>query len=378
MKMKKIYINLVPIHSGGGLQNSINFILNIDIKQLQSKEIIFIIRNNDNLLKICEDKGYNVVVVENTFLARLKFELFFFKRKKDVLIFTLFGTVPFLSWSNFTITGCAYSNLFYPEIDFWKHLNFMNKQIKLLKDYYRYKNLRLSNIVIFETEVLANRAKSLYNFDKSSVYTVKMAVNSLVKKSYKNNNLDTDKKLFNILYLGSAHPNKRQHLLVDIVSEILKNKVYNIRFFVTLDDNSYAVEVLNEIKKRNLEKYIINIGRVENEKVADIIDDSDAMINIAALESFSNNFVEAWQMEKVLFVTDADWARASCNDGAVYLDINNLKNLSNNIIEISKDNNLYAEYVKKGTLELNQYPNAKEKIRNYIKIINSYSKKGLR
>lgn len=376
--MKKIYINLVPIHSGGGLQNSINFLLNIDLNNLQSKDVVFIIRNNHNLLKICQEKGYRVVVIENNFLERLKFELFFFKNKENALIFTLFGTVPLLKWNNFTITGCAYSNLFYPEIDFWKHLGFIRKQIKILKDYYRYKNLHLSDIVIFETEVLAKRAKSLYHFKKDRVFTVKMAVNSLVQKNMKANSSYVNKNLFNILYLGSAHPNKRQHLLVDIIDEILKKKVYNVRFFITLQNNSYGLEVLKMIKKRKLEKYIINIGVIDNEEVADTIEEVDAMINIAALESFSNNFVEAWQMEKVLFVTDADWARASCNDAAVYLDMSNLKNISDNIIRISKDKNLYNEYVRMGTLELSTYPNAKEKIYSYTKIINLFSKKDYR
>ena len=372
--MKKLYINLVPITVGGGLQNTINFLLNVELEKFNFEEVIFIIKNNKVLLEICEEKKYNFIVIQDSFFSRFMFETLFFRNQKNVMIFTLFGTVPLLPWGNFTVTGCAYSNLFYSEIDFWKHLTPLSKKIKLLKDRYRFRNIKSSNVVIFETDTLKNRAIKQYNFNVEHVYTVKMAVNSLVQKESDFVDFSIDSQKFNILYLGSAHPNKRQHLLIEIVENLLNENVEEICFLITLDSkSSYGKMVLSRIEEKGLGKYIINLGVVLNKQVPNLIEQVDGMINIASLESFSNNFVEAWQMEKLLLVTDADWSRDSCGLGAVYLDTKDLKSVSSTISKYFYSRSLYLDTVNNGIIELSKYPNAKDKMCSFVNIANQYT-----
>ena len=84
--VSKLYINLVPIVSGGGLQNAINFLLNLDLDKLNFNKTIVIIRNNAVLQKICNDNSYEYIVIDNTFFARLKYEIFFFMDKKSSIL----------------------------------------------------------------------------------------------------------------------------------------------------------------------------------------------------------------------------------------------------------------------------------------------------
>jgi glycosyltransferase involved in cell wall biosynthesis len=376
--MKNIYINLVPIQIGGGLQNAMNFLLNLDINQLKSKETIVLVRKDSTLIDICKEKNIKYIAIQNDFLSRLKFETFFFMNKSNSLIFTLFGTKPILTWGAKTITGCAYSNLFYPKIDFWGYLPPMQKNIKKLKDLYRYYNVKSSDVVIFETELLTKKAIEEFSFPKDDTYTVKMAVSSIVKHGDSFIDFNINKENFNILYLGSAHPNKRQHLLPTIAKEMLNQGINDFSFILTMNpDNSYTKEVLNKINEMNLENYIINLGPVENNKIANLIEQCDAMINIARLESFSNNFVEAWQMEKVLFVTDDEWAKDSCGKAAVYLDVDNNSSLISKIKTIIDNKELYSKVIEEGKKQLNTYPNPKEKISQFITIINKYQKEEL-
>ncbi len=372
--MIKVYVNLVPIVVGGGLQNAINFLLNLDSKELQVNELIVIIRDNDTLVETCKDYRYEYIVIGNTFWARLKYELFFFIGKQKSIIFTLFGTKPILSWDTKTITGCAYSNLFYPKIDFWGYLSPVKKTIKKLKDLYRYLNVKSSDVVIFETDLLTKKAIEEFSFSRDDTYTVKMAVSSIVNKGEEHIDFNIENKKFNILYLGSAHPNKRQHLLPNIVKSMLESGLNNFCFLLTMDEkSSYAKEVLNLVAEMNLKEYIVNLGPVEHHKVANLIEQCDAMINIARLESFSNNFVEAWQMEKVLFVTDDEWAKDSCGNAAVYLDVDNKKSLSLKMKKVMEDKSFYANIIEEGRKQLNTYPNPKEKISQFVEIINKYS-----
>jgi len=375
--MNSLYINLVPIVVGGGLQNAINFLLNLDSSKLNFNTITVVIRDNNLLVDICNEKQFDYIVIKNTFFARLKYELFFYINKKNSTIFTLFGTKPIFSWSTKTITGCAYSNLFYSKIDFWGYLPLLKKNIKKLKDLYRYGNVKSSDVVIFETELLTEKAIQEFSFPKKDTFTVKMAVSSIIKKGENFIDFNLEKEYFNILYLGSAHPNKRQHLLPEIVNSMISRGLNNFSFLLTLDENSnYGREVLRLISEMNLEKYIINLGPVENTKVANLIEQCDAMINIAKLESFSNNFVEAWQMEKVLFVTDDEWARDSCSSAAVYLDVNDYPSLVSSIEKVILNKEYYKNIVEKGKKQLSSYPSSKEKISQFIDIINNYSSKG--
>src|SRR5690606_9711534 len=109
---------------------------------------------------------------------------------------------------------------FYPEIDFWGYLSFSKKFLKKLKDRYRFYLTKFSNVIIFETEILKERAIKLKKFKRDRTFVIKMAVNKIVSESNVNSSQQHFtkgiNKGFKILYLGSGHPNKRQHLLINI------------------------------------------------------------------------------------------------------------------------------------------------------------------
>lgn len=251
----------------------------------KNTETTIILKNNQSLINICKERDFKFIVIDNSFLSRLYFETFFFYNKIDSVIFTLFGTKPILSWKNITITGCAYSNLFYPNIDFWGYLSPVKKTIKKLKDKYRYINVKSSDVVIFETELLMKKAISTFGFNQEHTYNVKMAVSSDVNKNDTSKiDFNINSKNYNILYLGSSHPNKRQHLLPDIILELKKRNFTNFKFIVTMNkDENYTKEVFEKIKKYNLDDFIQNLEYVENKYVSNLINQCNAMINIAAL-----------------------------------------------------------------------------------------------
>jgi glycosyltransferase involved in cell wall biosynthesis len=374
--MKKNYINLVPIASGGGLQNAINLILGILEIESEYNNYIFII-GNEKLEKICLKKDLNFIKVKNNKFHRLFFELFFFINKKNNIIFTLFGASPLFSYNNTTINGCAYSNLFYPEIDFWDYLPFYKKIIKKIKDFYRYMVIKISDVVIFETDILKDRAVNYKDFPDEDTYVVKMAVNKIVEEAKNigssNNYLKSYKDKFKILYLASSHPNKRQHLLIDI-AKFFKENNENICFITTMDERKkYSKEFINKIKKNNLEDYIINLGPIDSSDVGSLINEVDAMINIAKLESFSNNFIEAWTFNKLLILTDADWSRGSCKESAIYIEPEKIIESAKKIVKIKDNHNKRNEIISTYQNRLDEYFDYKEKTKKYLEIISKYS-----
>ncbi|QUW21247.1 glycosyltransferase [Sporosarcina sp. Marseille-Q4063] len=367
--MEKVYVNLVPIKSGGGLQNAINLIDGFD--KINSHDYKFIVRNK-TLAKLLKERGMDFEIVKDSFQSRLKYELFFYSNKRNATIFTLFGGRPLLCYGNKTISGCAYSNLFYPEIDFWGHLSFFKKLKKQAIDIYRFIMIKKSNEIIFETEVLKQRAEKLKGFKIKKLHVVKMAVNKIITKEVEratNSSYNLPSSKSKILYLGSSHPNKRQHKLVDIAQSMVNKGEINFRFITTMSDNDYYTQFEKSVHSKNLQEYFINLGTIESSEVGGLIKESDAMINIAALESFSNNFIEAWSFNKLLFVTDADWARSSCLNAAVYIDPLDSDRAALKIIEVLNDEKKQNDIIKQYPEILNNYNDYITKAYEYKKII---------
>jgi len=361
---RKVIINLLPINSGGGLQNALSF-----INSSNDESYLYIVRQNGLLHAACVNNGKKHITVKNSFFSRIFFELtcrrLFNKGDK---CFTYFGP-PLLSCVNYlyNINGFAYSNLLHPEVDFWKWCGGFDKVKKQLIDSYRIKMMSTSDELIFETELLLERARSFKAFkDVKSLHVVKMSPTFFSISPNENTNKylnHMDCSVFKILYLTGYHPNKRLDKLSRIAKYIKENQL-NIQILVTLTDEDYSRCFISEEYKN----IIVNIRPVIQSDIGSLLNCVDAMINIAVLESFSNNFVEAWSFDKCLIVTDDDWARRSCLDAAFYMDIDSyssIESVINSIIDVEQ----YKNKVIAGKKMLEQMPTLKKKNEMYNEII---------
>jgi hypothetical protein len=97
-------------------------------------------------------------------------------------------------------------------------------------------------------------------------------------------------------------------------------------------------------------------------------------MNISLLESFSNNFVEAWAMQKPLLTVRDEWAFSAAQHAALYIDIVNGEIDLNSFLEaISTEP---SEVISKGVTLLRNYPTAAEKNMQYLEAIERATKLG--
>ena len=128
-----ILFNFVSIKSGGGQQNTLSFLENIKHEDINFNYVVAC--TEDSLIhKYCKSNDILNYVISDTKLARLKFELASYKNIKmkynTKVIFTIFGAAPLISCNAYKISGCAYSNIFQPEIDIWGYLPWNKRIIK--------------------------------------------------------------------------------------------------------------------------------------------------------------------------------------------------------------------------------------------------------
>lgn len=382
-KNNYVIVNLLPVVAGGGLQNALSFIKSFrDIDN--KRDFIFIVRTDTEIDNLCKQCGLKSIQVGNNNWERLKFELMSKSMfSKGQVCFTLFGPVM-LGSSEYlnNVVGCAYSNLFYPEVPFWSYLPLHARIKKELIDVYRRKQLSKGDFWLFETEALKRRAIELCYFPAGRVDVVPMAASGLVSPS----NIDSKRfdefsqlspDRFKFLFLSGAHPNKRLHLLCAIGAQMRKMGYEDFSFITTFEeDTPYAQFVISEMNKYGLSNHHWNIGKISPSAVSALITTIDCMCTFSLLESFSNNFVEAWKMEVPLVVTDGDWSRASCGEGAIYVHPDDPIQCADALISVCSNPELVASLIKKGSKQLSSYPNPEKKLRLYLDAITKAKEMG--
>ncbi|OGJ86668.1 MAG: hypothetical protein A2268_13255 [Candidatus Raymondbacteria bacterium RifOxyA12_full_50_37] len=370
----KIILNLLPVLTGGGLQNSLSF-LKVLLSSDKKDNFIIIVRKETEIYDLCILSDCDCVAVRNNMISRLFFEIQCRKRYEyGQVCFTLFGP-PMLSSKNYLINilGFAYSNLLYPEIHFWARLSIVKRWRKELVDMARRWLVTQGDYWILETQVLKDRAVRI-GFPEQRVGIVRMSPSKLISfKNVRAGIVDRYKKQlplsFKFLFLCGAHPNKRLHLLPALAKSL--SKIESNFVFVTTfpEGNEYGNKVLKNADRLKVNGRIVNIGPVLAEDVASLIQCVDAMCNFSVLESFSNNFVEAWKMKKPLIVTDADWSRDACGDSALYVDPENILECCGKLQDLIRQDEIAEKLVKKGEVCLSQYPTPEEKNIKYYNYI---------
>jgi hypothetical protein len=228
--MTKIILNFTRVAQGGGVQNSLSFIENLK-KIDELAKYVLIARKKSIILDKALEEGYDSIGVN-------EYKMDFFCRKhfsREQVCFTFFGP-PWLTSVDYLINVCgvAYSNLFYPEIDFWKGFSGAEKVKRNLKDFLRFFNLRFSDFWIFETESLAQRANFIAGFPEDRVGVVRMSPSSLVspekiKETWASEFEDyLTPGSFRLLFLASDNPNKRIIKIAPILKKILEEFNPNI------------------------------------------------------------------------------------------------------------------------------------------------------
>jgi len=373
-----VVINLVPVKAGGGLQNALSFLslLSERSNEFDGRYIVVCTRNT-LIESFCSQNNVTFKSVPGGRVGRIAYELFYgffiFKKLNARLVFSLFGGAPLLSPGFYKISGFAYSNIIQDEIDFWGFLSPAKKRIKSCIDRLRLYLALQSNEIIVETTYLADRSRASVFKDKI-VHVVEMSPSLRVLRQIEKGWGSKEEKSisdFKILYLAGPHPNKRIHLLAEVLSALHEIGL-TFSLITTLPENSaYLAFIKLRFSNAGISKALTNIGPVEPDSVASILERVDAVINVALLESFSNNWVEAWAADKPLICTDAEWARSACGNAAIYINPEKPKVAADILAKNLADRISINALIEHGKQKLRALPTPDQKFQLYVDLIES-------
>lgn len=378
-------INLTRIGMrDGGSQTACSFLQQLS-EQASPKDYIVVAFNNSDAGRLSAALGFDNIMIHRNVRERARFDMccrrFF---GKGQLCFTFHG-VPWCRAKDYllNVSGVADSNLYYPEIPFWKHLSVRGQALKYLKDRGRMLGYSRADYWIFETEVLARRAIDLAGYPQNRVATVKMSTSTFVSPEKVTSEVRDHFKQrigdgFSLLFMAGANPNKRIIHAGNAVADMRTRRITTtpVKIVTTLDPRSdYYRMIQQEFSRLQVEDAWVNLGQVAFDQIPSLIDACDVICLFSVLESFSSNFTEAWAMRKPLLVSDLDWARSACGKAAMYVSPENASELADAIVLLMRPS-VQARLLKEYTSHFNTYPTAQERCRQYLDCIETARRLG--
>jgi glycosyltransferase involved in cell wall biosynthesis len=139
--------------------------------------------------------------------------------------------------------------------------------------------------------------------------------------------------------LSYVHGYKNIRILSEVLDIAVKQNFHLQIIFTISPDNS----LLSKRLKKILEKHFklgtaINLGKIKNSQICDLVAQLDGLILPSLNESFSLNYIEAAHCKKPLLISDRPFAREICKDYAFYFDPLSPESIFNTIVEVFKGN----------------------------------------
>lgn len=377
-----ILLNFYPVRAGGGQQVASNFLKIIAKKSFNHRWFVFV-GSRSELCKLAKENlpESQILSLEYNYQNRIfkQKEVKEFIRTKQIDLIYSYG--PILPVKDIPqVLRTVYSNLYFPEIDFWEGYSPVTKLKKKIIDKFRLKQTLKADGLMFENKSMLERSSSLFKYPEKRVKYIEPSV-TFFDESNMAEKYELLKKIkeFKILYLSSWHLNKNIHVLPEVAKNLKENN-YKVKFILSLDVNHPKIErlLLSKIEEFKVNEYFEFIGRVEAANVHQVVKSSDAMILLSKLECFSSNVMEAYYFKKPLIISDESWAKSACLNAALYVDRDDAVMIANQIQKLATNIEVQKKLIAASNNRMKSFNQPEEKVKKQVvfleDIYNQYEK----
>lgn len=331
-----ILINFLPVRVGGGQQVASNLIKTIKDNNYGHRWL-FLVGAGTELERLAIEFRLEHVSKPFSYLKRFYFENFgierIIKNEKIDIIYHYAPTYKKLKVPQ--VIRSVYSNLYYPEIDFWSNYRGIPKMKKNIIDYFRKVKTFAADGIVFENPDMLERAVFNHNFPRDRTIFVKPSVSKFDDKPAAD--LQTSKSN-KILLLSSWHPNKNISILPKVAKILVDKQIFDFCFVVSIPaSHPEIIKLIKVIEQDQLGEYFSFIGKVDVGNIPTVVKPANMIMLLSKLECFSSNVVEAWHFNKLLIISDLSWAKSFCKDGALYVDRDNAADIANKLEQTIKN-----------------------------------------
>lgn len=352
----RIVLNGVSLISSGGMVSAKNLISSLSRMENENKY----------LLLFPEGSGYEDIKLPSNFelmlfkrqnfneLYRLYLDnMYFPKLSKDWnadVFFTLCNLGPYkLDIPHLVMVRKPY--FVYNEDYLYRNWAFTGKLNLSIQKKLMYHILKNCNGVTVQTQVMKERIMSQFNLPTSKVSIVPNALMEENLNSLQGNTCNypilENKNVTKYLALAQYYPHKNLEVILDVAADLIRRGKTDFVFILTVDPKHHpnVKLLLDDIKKRGLERHIINIGVVPSQNLPSLYKYSDYLFMPTVLETFGNPYVEAMYSGVPVLTSDLDFAHCMCGEAAVYFNPFDPKDIADKMLETI--NNPYEKEKRK-------------------------------
>lgn len=349
--MEKILFDFSALKSGGGCQLAINFIYQMKAEGLDKHYILLLPDQGPVYEEFNQQEGFHYYLYPSgNYLSRFLYETFRIKRifnKEGVAkVFTFFGAGLKKVNGVKSIVSVAYPIICYEDSPYWKYVPKWVGLKKRVINYLRVSRLRQSDVVFVETDIMLERLK--VKLDRPNIKYIQMfpAPSDFVEQH--DQRFADKSKTVNILILSGTAPHKNLWRLTAIASE-LRGEEIDFKFILSCNLNYFK-------GLPDWEDWMVDVfdcrGTVVPTQISSLYLESNFLLSLSDLESFSNNYMEAWKTNTTLLVSDRDFSRHICETSAIYFDPHSPKQVTEKVKEVLESRDLQLELVKQGRRRL--------------------------
>ncbi len=363
-----ILLNVSSVRSGGGQQVASNFLLQLAQNDGFGHNWTILAGTGTRLHEQATELNLQTEICDISYLKRYTFEKKALKKLlRDRKIDIIYNYAPcFKNIDTPQVIRSVFSNLYFPEINFWTGHSPAKRLLKKAIDRGRLQRTLLAKGIIFENKAMMQRAQSLFGRNADDLIYIAPSITAFSAEEMPA--IPEQQQVpFNILVLSSWHPNKNIHLIPDILVALTQLGHPDTCFTVSLSEKDEKIQpFIADCKAKGVYERVRFIGTVAPKDVPECYRQANAVLLLSKLECFSSNIIESWSFSRPLIIADEEWSRAICNDAALYVPRDNADGIAAAIAGLIRQPETAAALREKGTAELRHYNSPREKVEKQI------------
>ncbi|MBN3804512.1 glycosyltransferase family 4 protein [Paraburkholderia sp. Ac-20336] len=368
-----ILFDFSGIRTGGGVQLALNFLDSVFSREWAGLKLYVVLPDTGELahypLKLpashqlrCPSPVLWRVWFERTTLQR------FIRENGIVVIKTLFGAGLPHGRNVTSVVGVAYPIICYPESPYWRHLPWRAALRQRIKNEARRRRLLAADHVIVETPVMQRRIAAHCRLAPGKVHVLPPAPSDYLGASPRT---AADAGPVTFLFLSGASPHKNLWRLPAVAKRLLASgAARRFRFLVSCGADALAGELNGDTATA---AHFDFRGAVASRDIQSLYDEAHVLVNLSDLESFSNNYMEAWKANVPLLVSDRDFAREICADSAIYCEPHDVEQIAQRMLAFVRGQVDIARLVANGAARLRRLGNQDTRMDQIRAMLLSYA-----
>lgn len=315
-------IDAGAIKTGGGVQIALNRLPLLTQSLIdRGLRLSVLLPSSGPLAKLELPTGIETLRSPNNWAARILFEYIHLPAwmNKNAIkgIYTVFGFgLPHPKHIK-SIVSTANATTCYPDSPYWHRLNTAQYLKRRLYTRLRQNRLTKADYWVFETEIMRERSCIHLGLPKEKTQVINPSPTSFLAN--KPAMEYSQKKSFVITLLTGNESHKNLDCFVRICEKLSQIQATNIRFNITLTKEQLSLVAPKNLNLNRLDN-INYLGKLPQNSLQSLYDETDIIMNLSELESFSNNYMEAWKAGIAQICSDRDFSRHICRDSALFIE----------------------------------------------------------